>query len=135
MDQRGAPSKTCFLCLLYLVYLLNHTAVETLAWRTPITSCFGYTPDLSPLLQFTFYEPVYFLNHGACFPETGERSGQFVGIAENKAMLSPTGFSLMTINFLPALWFDLRLHRNPTNRHLHPLSPRGVRHQILLHLT
>ena len=71
------------LCLLYSVYLLNHTAVESLSWRTPIEACFGDTPDISPLLQFTFYEPVYFLDQDTRFPETGERLGRFVGITEN----------------------------------------------------
>ena len=83
MDRIGAPPKTWFLCLLYLVYLLNHTAVETLGWRTPIKTCFGHMPDLLSLLQFTFYEPVYFLDQDACFPETGECLCRFVGIAKN----------------------------------------------------
>ena len=83
MDRTGAPPEMWFLCLLYSVYLLNHTAVESLGWRTPIEACFGDTPDISPLLQFTFYEPVYFLDQDARFPETGERLGRFVGIAEN----------------------------------------------------
>ena len=83
MDRMGAPPETWFLCLLYSVYLLNHTAVETLGWHTPIESCFGQTPDLLSLLQFTFYELVYFLDHDAHFPETGERFSRFVGNAEN----------------------------------------------------
>ena len=65
MDQTGAPPKTWFLCLLYSVYLLNHTAVEPLGWCTPIKNCFGNTPDISSLLQFTFYELIYFLDQDA----------------------------------------------------------------------
>ena len=83
MDRTGAPPEMWFLCLLYLVYLLNHTAVESLSWRTPIETCFGHTPDISSLLQFMFYELLYFLDQDACFPETGEHLGRFVGIAEN----------------------------------------------------
>ena len=83
MDRTGAPPEMWFLCLLYSVYLLNHTAVESLSWQTPIEACFGDTPDISPLLQFTFYELVYFLDQDARFLETGERLGRFVGIAEN----------------------------------------------------
>ena len=84
MDCPGAPSKTWFLCLLYVVFLLIHTALEAPAWQTPIKSCFGHTPDLLPLLQFKFYKLVYYLDHKASFPKTREHSGQFVGIAENK---------------------------------------------------
>ena len=45
----------------------------------------GGTPDLSALLQFKFYEPVYYHDPiGNKFPETTEKIGYFVGIAENK---------------------------------------------------
>ena len=101
MDHTGAPSQTWFLCLLYEVFLLNHTAVEALAWRTPIEFSFGQTTDLLPLLHFTFYEPVYYLNHKACFPKIEEQSGWFVGIAENKGN-APTYWILSDDNQLLA---------------------------------
>jgi hypothetical protein len=68
--------------MLYVVYLLNHTATESLDWRTPIERCIGITPDISPLLQFAFYEQVYFKTPGS-FPDVNEELGWFVGIAEN----------------------------------------------------
>ena len=41
-------------------------------------------PDISPILQFVFYEPVYYRAYEPGFPsENRELSGQFVGIAEN----------------------------------------------------
>ena len=43
-----------FMCLLYVVYLLNHLANDTLGGITPIQACFGTTPDMSPLPQLHF---------------------------------------------------------------------------------
>ena len=83
MDRTGAPPKLWFLCMLYTVHLLNHTAMEALKWRTPLEAAFGETPDISSLLQFEFYEPVYYLLPDASFPDTKEQLGHFVGIAAN----------------------------------------------------
>jgi hypothetical protein len=62
MDRTGAPSYTWFFCMMYVVFLLNRIAVEGLNWRTPIEVALGDTPDISALLQFSFYEPVYYLD-------------------------------------------------------------------------
>ena len=43
----------------------------------------GSTPDISPLMQFRFWEPVYYMQEDAGFPsESSERKGRFVGISE-----------------------------------------------------
>ena len=84
LDRSGAPGTLWYLAMLYVVFLLNRVAVESLGWRTPTESCFGETPDVSSLMQFSFYEKVYFLDPDAKFPDTSERLGYFVGIAENK---------------------------------------------------
>ena len=83
MDRTGAPAKLWFLCMLYTVQLLNHTAMEALKWRTPVEAAFGETPDISMFLQFEFYEPVYYLSPDASFPETKEQLGHFVGVSAN----------------------------------------------------
>ena len=69
--------------MLYTVHLLNHTAMEALKWRTPLEAAFGETPDSSSLLQFEFYEPVYYLLPDASFLDTKEQLRHFVGIAAN----------------------------------------------------
>ena len=85
MDRTGAPTYLWFFCMLYVVYLQNRVAMESLNWRTPIEVALGETPDISSLLQFAFYEPVYYYDPiGNKFPDTKEKIGHFVGIAENK---------------------------------------------------
>jgi hypothetical protein len=83
MDRTGAPAYLWLFCMLYITYLLNRTAVEQLGWRTPYEKCFGETPDISGLLQFAFYEPVYYLDPNVSYPDTKEKLGHFLGIAEN----------------------------------------------------
>ena len=44
---------------------------------------YGVTPDLSPLLLFTFFQKVYILDAEIPFPSSKEGPGRFIGIAEN----------------------------------------------------
>ena len=60
MDHTGAPSYLWFYCMLYVVMLLNSCACESLNWMTPNFVGLGKVDDISNLLQYTFYEPVYF---------------------------------------------------------------------------
>jgi len=44
----------------------------------------GVTPDVSEIVRFQFWEPVYYIRNEAGFPsESDEALGRFVGIAEN----------------------------------------------------
>ena len=89
MDITGAPAAACFLCMMYVIFLLNYTTSAALNYRTPIEACFGYTPDISPFLQYHFWEPVYFLHvyqdsSKTRFPNTDERFGYWAGPCEFK---------------------------------------------------
>jgi Reverse transcriptase (RNA-dependent DNA polymerase) len=91
LDRSGAPASTWLLALMYVCYLLNHTAVEGLGWQTPLFKLTGNTTDISAILQFHFWEPIYFAiddaldyNSKPGFPsQTSEGKGRFVGIAES----------------------------------------------------
>ena len=54
MDRTGCPKDLWVMCSHYVVFLLNHLAQPNLDWRTPIEACYGYTPDISPLLLLHF---------------------------------------------------------------------------------
>ena len=83
MDHTGSPDTFWELAVNYSIILLNHTASSSLGWKTPIEKAFGVTPDISALVQFAFYEPIYFLDSDTSFPHTREIPGRFVGIAEH----------------------------------------------------
>ena len=72
------------LCLLYVVYLQNHLAVESLGWKTPLEVATGQQPDVSALLQFRWWEPVYYSAPRTFPDESREKLGRWVGVAETQ---------------------------------------------------
>ena len=63
-------------------FVLNHLASKVLKWRTPLEALTGSTPDISAIIQFRFWEPVYYRRHDSSFPsDTKEEAGHFVGFA------------------------------------------------------
>ena len=79
MEQSGSPEYTWLLDLIYVCFVLNHTVSEILAWRTPLEQLTGKTPDISPLLRFYWWQPVYYKLDDYEFPsDTIEKRGCFV---------------------------------------------------------
>ena len=81
--QSGSPAVGWVLLLKYVLALMNVLALKSLAWRTPTEVAFGRVPDISPFLQFSYYEPVYCETTGSFPSQLGSVHGRFVGIAEN----------------------------------------------------
>jgi hypothetical protein len=68
-----------------VIYLLNHLSHKSLNDTTPFQAMFHKKLDVSPLLQFGFWDCVYFDNDDGHFPsETREATGRWVGVAETK---------------------------------------------------
>ena len=68
---------------IYVCFLLNWLACQSLGWCTPLEALNGTTPDISPLLHFSFWDPVYYKLDDSNFPsESTEGHGQWVGVAE-----------------------------------------------------
>ena len=59
--------------------VFNHTTLASLNWRTPMEKSTGETPDISGLLQFEFWEQVYYYDP----PTEGEKLGRWLGRAHN----------------------------------------------------
>ena len=59
MNRSGAPAKYWLLCLIYVCYLLSHTACSALDGKIPLLALSGISPDISIILLFTFYQPVF----------------------------------------------------------------------------
>ena len=84
LNNSGATDAAWMLALEYICFVQNHTAVDSLGGRTPIEWLLGVTPDISVLLQFQFWEPVYYMKYDEKFPsDSTELLGRFVGISEN----------------------------------------------------
>ena len=84
MIERGADPRAWFLAAEHVSDLHNHTASEVLKGRTPKEVRDGETPDISGLLQFEFWELVYYQTHEEEFPSKtgGERLGWWAGRAQ-----------------------------------------------------
>jgi hypothetical protein len=116
MDRTGSPAYTWLLALMYVCFVLNFTASAALNWRTPSEMLTGSTPDISPLLRFTWWEPVYYKLDDSDFPsESRELLGRFVGISEHVGHAMT--FMILTDNTMKIL------HRSNVRTALDPLSP------------
>ena len=85
LNRTGAPAYTWLLALLYVCFILNLTAVESIGWIPPLTCMDGTTKDISVLVSaFKYWEPVYYKMEDTKFPsDSTEKRGRFVGFAEN----------------------------------------------------
>ena len=84
MNRSGAPANCWLLCLIYVCYLLNHIACTALDGKIPLLALTGITPDISIILLFTFYQPVFYATYDQDFPsESEERAGYWVGFGEH----------------------------------------------------
>ena len=83
MDRTNTPEDLWYLAAQYSAYLLNHLAMKSLKWKTPIEVATGDTPDISNLLQFHWYQKILYHDPKSPYPNTKEKAGRFVGVAEN----------------------------------------------------
>ena len=84
MNRSGAPANCWLLCLIYVCYLLNHIACTALDGKIPLLALTGITPDISIILLFTFYQPLFYATYDQHFPsESEERAGYWVGFGEH----------------------------------------------------
>ena len=84
LDFSDAPPYTWLLVLQCVCFIKNHVAQEKLGGRTAIEWVLGFTPDISVLLIFLFWEPVYYAVDERHWPrDTREALGRFVGISDN----------------------------------------------------
>ena len=83
MNRSGAPANCWLLYLIDVCYLLNHIACAALDGKIPLFALTGITPDISIILLFTFYQPVFYATDDQHFPfESEERATYWVGLGE-----------------------------------------------------
>ena len=89
MNTSGCPACCWLLCLQYICVVLNHLASPTLQGICPVQALEGTTPDVSFMLHFSFYEPIYYRIDSSepdlHFPSSSnEKKGYWVGFADNQ---------------------------------------------------
>ena len=84
LNRTGAPASCWLLCMSYVCYLLNHNSYESLKGQIPLTKHFGFTPNISILMMYTFYQSLCYESHNQSFPSMSEEKHVFwVGFGEH----------------------------------------------------
>jgi hypothetical protein len=84
LDRSGSPENTWLLAEQYVCFILNHLATPSLSHKVPLQLLTGSTVDISAILRFVWYEPVYFQAVEPHFPsDSREDHGFFIGFAHN----------------------------------------------------
>jgi hypothetical protein len=127
LDRSGAPAYTWLLCLMFVCFLLDNTWCQAVD-DIPICMYTSSTNDISPLLCFHFWEPVYYKLDDSDFPsDSREKRGHFVGISESVGHAMT--FKILTDDTLKVIHqSNVRLALNPhaKNLRLDPLEPGDV---------
>jgi hypothetical protein len=67
LDRTGTLAYCWLLCLMYVCFMLN-TAFSEVIQSTPLCQAYATDNDISPMLYFLFYKPVYYLVDETTFP-------------------------------------------------------------------
>ena len=97
MNRSGAPADCWLLCMIHASYILNHLSCEALGGNVPLGMLYGVSPDISILLLYTFYQPVFYATHNQSFPSSSEEELPDGLVLENLLVMpSPTNSLMMT---------------------------------------
>ena len=84
MNRTGAPADCWFLCMIHASYIINHLSCEALDGNIPLGMLYDVSPDISILLLYTFYQPVFCATHNQSYPSVNEeRAARWVGFGEH----------------------------------------------------
>ena len=89
MNRTGAPAHCWLLTLQYVCYILNHMSTASLGGQVPLQVLYGFTPDISIMLLYTFYQPVFYATHDQHFPLKVKRE-QASGLALQSIVVIPS---------------------------------------------
>ena len=65
---------------------MNLTASTSIGYGIPLQVLTGVTPDISLILQFEWYETIYYRTEESHFPSmSNEKPGRFIGVSEHVA--------------------------------------------------
>ena len=84
MNRTGAPADCWLLCMIHASYILNHLSCEALTGNVPLGMLYGVSPDISIILLYTFYQPVFYATHNQSYSSVSEeRAARWVGFGEH----------------------------------------------------
>ena len=78
----GAPLDYWCYALEYVVLIRTVLANQSIKWRTPYELQHGDTPEITRF-RFIFWQPIWYYNKNATFPNHKMLKGRFLGLATN----------------------------------------------------
>jgi hypothetical protein len=83
LQHSKAPADEWLECSKYVIACHNKTARKSIHWRTPMEMLVGDTPDVSELVDFAFYQRVFYVAdpNAAAFPEPKLHEAHYLGPA------------------------------------------------------
>ena len=60
-----------------MCYILNYISTASLGGQVRLQVLYGVTPDISIMLLYTFYQPVFYATHDQHFPSESEKHAAF----------------------------------------------------------
>ena len=130
MNTSGCPACCWLLWLQYISVVLNHVASPTLQGICSVQALQGTNPDVSCMLHFSFYEPVYYMIDSSepdlNFPSSSNEKKVIGSVFPiTKVTVSPGDSSLRILkrsSFVLAFAVPTGLQQTSV---LHPLQGRG----------
>ena len=138
MNTSGCPACCWLLCLQYICVVLNHLASPTLQGTCPVQALEGTTPNISFLLHFSFYEPVYYRIDSSepdlNFPSSSNEK-KVIGsvLLTTKVTVSPEGSSLRILtraSFVLVFEVHSELQQTSVLHHLQGREPHFLFHSL-----
>ena len=97
MNRTGAPADCWLPCMIHASYILNHLSCEAFDGNVPLGMLYGVSPDISIILLYTFYQPVFYATHNQSYTSVSEeRAACWVGFGEHVGDALTTNFLMMT---------------------------------------
>jgi hypothetical protein len=88
MARTGTPASYWLLSLLHITDILNQLSTRSLDWLTHYEKDLGQKPDISAILEFRWWEPVYYHHLDSTYPNTKECLARIVGVADHQVCRS-----------------------------------------------
>jgi len=82
-----------------------HVSFE-LDGRTPFEVVMGYTPDISSLMNYDFYEPIWYYNEISQFPEPKRKLARWLGEAHNVGQAM--SYFILPQSGIPIAWSSVQ---------------------------
>ena len=70
--------------MIHSSYILNHLSCEALGGNVPLRMLYGVSHDISIILLYILYQPVFYATHNQSYPSASEeRAARWVGFGEH----------------------------------------------------